>query len=79
MVVNNAFDGNTNGSEFVFSETLASIDGERVDEEDSSTASEDEADDEAIKIAAAAAAAVPRKKETVADQLDWMTISVDDI
>jgi hypothetical protein len=71
MVVNNAFDGNTNGSEFIFSETLASIDGETSSEEEEEKEKEKEEKKEVVSA--------PMKKETVADQLDWMTINVEDI
>jgi hypothetical protein len=71
MVVNNAFDGNTNGSEFIFSETLASIDRETSSEEEEEKEKEKEEKKEVVSA--------PMKKETVADQLDWMTINVEDI
>ena len=80
LVVNNAFDGNTNGSEFIFSETLANIDGEREEETTSSEEEGEEREKEKVREREKKAEVlVPMKKETVTDQLDWMTINVEDI
>ena len=88
MVVNNMFDGNANGSEFVFSDTLASIDGERQGEEDSTDEEdepvkkniEEESEEvEEFVVIPFVAKPGPVKKQTAAEQLDWLQISVDDI
>jgi translation initiation factor IF-1 len=90
ITVNNTFDGNANGTEFIFSETLANIDDERSQEEESGQDSgeepeqveEDAADRE---ILLAAERLYPTKKpllvvrETVAEVMDMMRINVDDI
>jgi translation initiation factor IF-1 len=93
MVVNNMFDGNANGSEFVFSDTLASIDGERQGEEDGGEEDSTDEEDEPVKknreeesddveefvVIPFVAKPGPVKKQTAAEQLDWLQISVDDI
>lgn len=86
MVVNNTFDGNTNGTEFIFSDTLASIDDERAGgDEDSESDNVEEEDAEDKDILLAAERLYPTKKpllvvrETVSEVMDMMRINVDDI
>jgi len=81
MEANNAFDGNKNGNEFLFSETLADIVAEKEDlvSTDSEEESEEEADaseaeaDKNVKIQNVV------KKQSIKEQIDWMNINVDDI
>lgn len=83
MVANNAFDGNTDGNEFIFSETLANIDlavaadkaVEEASETDEASEEASETDEEVILPPVA----FSTKKETVKEQNDWMVINVDDI
>jgi len=86
MVVNNTFDGNTNGTEFIFSDTLASIDDERAgggEDSESDNVEEEDAEDKDILLAAERL--YPTKKpllvvrETVSEVMDMMRINVDDI
>jgi translation initiation factor IF-1 len=83
ITVNNTFEGNADGTEFIFSDTLASIDDERAVESDSDTEGEEEDADKAILLAAERL--YPSKKpllvvrETVAEVMDMMRINVDDI
>ena len=72
--VNNVLDDNKNGSEFVFSESLAAI----ADEED-----EEDEEEEEIKpapiIPLKELLSVKTVKSDTKDQLDWVHIQVDDI
>jgi hypothetical protein len=83
ITVNNTFEGNADGTEFIFSDTLASIDDERSAESVSDTEGEEEDADKAILLAAERL--YPAKKpllvvrETVAEVMDMMRINVDDI
>jgi len=84
ITVNNTFEGNADGTEFIFSDTLAGIDDERAgdDAEDDDIEAEANAD-KAILLAAERL--YPAKKpvlvvrETVAEVMDMMRINVDDI
>jgi len=76
MAVNNALDDNKNGSEFVFSDTLADIANEDEDDEDGD---EDDEVKPAPIIPLKELLAVKNNSETVKDQLDWVHISLDDI
>jgi hypothetical protein len=83
ITVNNTFEGNVNGTEFIFSESLASIDDERAGS--SGSGSEDGDGDEDKDILLAAERMYPTKKpllvvrETVSEVMDMMRINVDDI
>ena len=81
MAVNNAFDGNTDGNEFIFSETLANIDlAAAAVEKDSASDGASETDEEASETDEVIVPVVfSTKKETVKEQNDWMVINVDDI
>lgn len=89
ITVNNTFEGNANGTEFIFSETLANIDDERAEDsgqesgqENDRLEEEDQADRE---ILLAAERLYPVKKpvlvvrETVSEVMDMLRINVDDI
>jgi hypothetical protein len=77
MAVNNALDDNKNGSEFVFSDTLADIANEEEEEE-----SEEE---EVVKVAPIIplkdllSVKTAKNDNDTKDQLDWVHISLDDI
>lgn len=75
MAVNNAFDGNTGGNEFIFSETLANIDLAVAKEEEDTVSETDETEEEEVIVPVV----FSTKKETVKEQNDWMVINVDDI
>ena len=84
ITVNNTFEGNADGTEFIFSDTLAGIDDERAGDDAEDDDSEAETDaDKAILLAAERL--YPAKKpvlvvrETVAEVMDMMRINVDDI
>ena len=69
-------DGNKNGNEFIFSDTLADIDNQDCDDDDD--------DDDAIEPLEMKQTTVPLKdlpvtKETVDEQQSWLNVSVDDI
>jgi hypothetical protein len=76
--INNAMDGDKNGSEFVFSDTLADIDNER--EED-----DDDDDDQDKAVIEKKKPIIPLKdlpvvkNESVSEQMGWLAVSVDDI
>ncbi len=83
ITVNNTFEGNVNGTEFIFSESLANIDDERAgSSEDEDDAAADAADKD---ILLAAERLYPTKKpilvvrETVSEVMDMLRINVDDI
>ena len=84
ITVNNTFEGNADGTEFIFSDTLAGIDDERA-AESVSEAEEDAEADADKEILLAAERLYPSKKpllvvrETVAEVMDMMRINVDDI
>jgi translation initiation factor IF-1 len=84
ITVNNTFEGNADGTEFIFSDTLAGIDDERA-AESVSEAEEDAEADADKEILLAAERLYPAKKpvlvvrETVAEVMDMMRINVDDI
>jgi len=77
MAVNNVLDDNKNGSEFVFSDTLADIANEEEEEE-----SEEE---EVVKVAPIIplkdllSVKTAKNENDTKDQLDWVHISLDDI
>jgi len=75
MEANNAFDGNKNGNEFLFSETLADIVAEKEDLA-SASSSEEESEEEHAEACEADKNVV---KQSVKEQTDWMNINVDDI
>lgn len=81
VAVNNTMDGNKNGSEFVFSDTLAAI----VDEEDEDEDEDEEDDGVESKSKSKPAPVIPLKDlpinrtETTREQIDWMNINEDDI
>jgi hypothetical protein len=76
--INNAMDGDKNGSEFIFSDTLADIDNER--EED-----DDDDDDQDKAVIEKKKPIIPLKdlpvvkNESVSEQMGWLAVSVDDI
>ena len=78
MAVNNALDDNKNGSEFVFSDTLADIANEEEDEEESQ-------EEEVVKVAPIIplkdllSVKTAKNENDTKDQLDWVHISLDDI
>lgn len=87
---NNAFDGNKNGNEFLFSETLADIAAEKDEGEENvySTESDaDEADEEDEACVVKKQSVIKKqsvkeqsvKEQSVKEQTDWMNINVDDI
>lgn len=92
---NNAFDGNKNGNEFLFSETLADIVAEKEDlvstdsEEEEDACETDASDAEAcetdknVNIQNVKEQSVVKKQsvkvQSVKEQTDWMNINVDDI
>jgi hypothetical protein len=86
ITVNNTFEGNANGTEFIFSETLANIDDERADSEESGQENDrlEEADTDK-EILLAAERLYPAKnpvlvvRETVSEVMDMMRINVEDI
>jgi translation initiation factor IF-1 len=86
IATNNTFDGNANGTEFIFSDTLASIDDLREDEEDKADGGgERDSEDEDAAILQAAELLYPVKnpllvvRETVSEVMDMMRINEDDI
>jgi hypothetical protein len=77
VFVNNVLDDNKNGSEFVFSESLAAIADEEHDDDD------DENKEEEINpvpiIPLKELLSVKSQKNDTKEQLDWVNIQVDDI
>jgi hypothetical protein len=76
MVVNNTLDDNKNGSEFVFSDTLADIENNEEEE------SEEEDVVELtpiIPLKDLLAVTTAKNENDTKDQLDWVHISLDDI
>jgi len=77
---NNAFDGNKNGNEFLFSETLADIVAEKEELVSASPASSTDSDEESEEEEEADEIKVQSVvKQSVKEQTDWMNINVDDI
>ena len=85
IMVNNTFEGNSNGTEFIFSETLADIDDERADGEGDESGDQPEEADADKDILLAAERLYPVKtpvlvvRETGSEVMDMMRINVDDI
>jgi len=85
IMVNNTFEGNSNGTEFIFSETLADIDDERADGEGEESGDQPEEADADKDILLAAERLYPVKtpvlvvRETGSEVMDMMRINVDDI
>lgn len=85
IMVNNTFEGNSNGTEFIFSETLADIDDERADGEGEESGDQPEEADADKEILLAAERLYPVKtpvlvvRETGSEVMDMMRINVDDI
>lgn len=75
IAVNNDLEGNKNGKEVVFSETLANIDMEDEDDENSEEETKEPEKNPVIPLKDLPVV----KNESVKDQTDWMNITVDDI
>jgi hypothetical protein len=78
MVVNNALDDNKNGSEFVFSDTLADI-ANNDDEDEESDQEEEVKLAPIIPLKELLSVKTAKKENDTKDQLDWVHISLDDI
>ena len=85
ITASNVFDGNKNGNEFLFSETLGSIANEAVEEEDDDDNEEDDMFGNEKKekkkniIPLKDLLATTKATETVKTQNDWMAVKEDDI
>jgi len=78
--INNAMDGDKNGNEFVFSDTLADIanDDDDDDDDEEEKAKEKEVNEKKKPIIPLKDLPVV-KNESVSEQVGWLTVSVDDI
>jgi hypothetical protein len=76
MTVNNVLDDNKNGSEFVFSDTLADIANAAEEEDDTE---EEEEIKTAPIIPLKELLSVKNNTENLKDQMDWVNISLEDI
>ena len=71
VIASNVFDGNKNGNEFLFSNTLAYND---VAEEDNDEEDKDKGKDKIVPLKD-----LPVVRQTVKEQNDWMAVKEDDI
>jgi hypothetical protein len=85
MVVNNAMDGNKNGHEVLFSDTLVAAEGDGGDEDDDEADDDDDEADDDDDEKEKKKPIIPLKdlpvvrNETAKAQTDWMTVVEDDI